>query len=636
MAGQLLIVEKTIIDDERMQGLLSELGARHQLDAFTVRQRLWGNGLALFARGADQRLHDIAHLLARHGVTHWLLKPTPPGFAPEKISALAVTSDTVAFACPKAQVVLARGDIVLAVLADLSGAAAEKRLKKLLVHQAYRGTTIDANFSADELQREILRSRPVLDLYLLTPEYSVRNAVRIFPGRFNPAGLGELAGYSAAGNLQAIMELIKSYAGEWHLRTDFGLSSLPGYQPGKDEAATLLDRQNLASLTRFGWLMADLLAQSPLRRAGDNASRLSTLTAAGLFGLQSEPPGEPDTDRAERTAVQPALPPPPEAEITGGGFARWKIRKYLWLVPIALFSLALVMQHPALRAAAFRFAIDHGALPALLSLLLAWRGFHALHLKRQVENTPTSKVRSLAMGLVELHGRAERLYALVSPMSHMPCVWYRISKFRIEENGTRQPLGSNDSGPLPFYLDDGTGRALVSPKGAKICAQTRHEGSPSGGLLFATASISSDEHWVEEIIPEGTWLYVLGFARPWRQEPASLKERVIERLRHLKSSPDKMKRFDYDGDGRICDSEWSAARREVEQELLEESLSDEQDSRLGAEKAEIGRPPQRGLPFIIAEAASELHVAGRFGLHTALFLAGAIGFGVWAIIAWLE
>jgi hypothetical protein len=275
-------------------------------------------------------------------------------------------------------------------------------------------------------------------------------------------------------------------------------------------------------------------------------------------------------------------------------------------------------------------------LPALLSLLLAWRGFRALHLKRQVENKPTSKVRSLAMGLVEVHGRAVRRYALVSPMSHMPCVWYRISKYRLGENGTRSPLGSVGSGGLPFLLDDGTGRAVVTPQGARVCAQTRHEGSPSGGLLFATGSDESGEHWVEEVIPEGTRLYVLGFARPRRKAPASLKERVIERLRHLKASAESMRRFDRDGDGRISDGEWAAARRLVEQEVLDEGLSDDRDPRLNGKEAEIGRPPHRGLPFIIAEAASELHVSGRYGWRAALFLAGAVGLGVWAVLSWLE
>lgn len=636
MVGQqLLIVEKSFLEEECLRALLTELAAGHQLDAFTARQRLWGSGLALFARGAEPRLRGIADALAEHGITHWLLTPSPPRFEPQKVSALNVTADSVTFSCTKGEAVLARGDSVLAVLADLSGAVAEKGLKKLLVHQAYRGTTVDAGFSAEELQLAILRSRPVLDLYLLTSGYAVRDAVRIFPGRFNPAGLGARAGYSAAGNLQALLALARSYAGDWHLRTEFGRVNLPGCQLKKGETATVRERENLASLTRFGWLMVDLQAQTRQLRAEAKAPPLWTLVTAGLPGLQPELADETSPERKERAPGPPPLPQPPDAESMGKGLAPWNSQKALAVVPAVFFLLAMAMQQPALRSACLRYGLHYGLLPALLSLFLAWRGFRALHLKRQVENTPTSKVRSLAMGLVELHGRAVRRYALVSPMSQMPCVWYRISKFRLEENGSRRPLGSVGSGPLPFLLDDGTGRVVVTPQGARVCAQTRNEGAPAGLLFASSAKTDSGEHWVEELIPEGTWLYVLGFARPHGKAPTSLKERVIERLRHFKASGESMQRFDRDGDGRLSDSEWSAARREVEQEVLEESLNGEGESFLGEGKAEIGRPPHHAYPFIISEAASELQVAGRFGWRAALFLTAAIGLGVWVVITWL-
>lgn len=631
MAGYLLIVERSIFAEESWQALVADLGADDQLDSFTARQRLWGRGLSLLARGTDQRLQGLATLLARHGVTHWLLKSTPPKFAPTKISAIDVASTTVTFACATGEVVLTRGDIVLAILADLSGAVAEKGIKRLMLHHAYRGTTANAGFSAEELQLAILRGRPVLDLYLLTESYSVRAAVRFFPGRFNPGGLGEQASYSAAGNLRAVMELARSYAGEWHLHTDFGLVDLPGCQLKKDGTGTSTDKANLASLTRFGWLMSDLLATSSALR---DAPVQPPLAIAAKSEIKNVLAGEPEEGREDRIVGPPPLPPPPDFEIGKKGLDWLKSQQTLTLVPIALILLIIGIQLPAVRAA-FIYSVELGMLPALLSVFLGWQGLYALHRKRQIENIPTSKLRSMAMGLVELNGRAVRRYALVSPMSHTPCVWYRLSKFRTEENGTRRSLGSSDSGPLPFFLDDGTGRVLVLPEGANVRAQTHHEGPPSGGLLFATTPVDSDEHWVEEVIAEGTWLYLLGFARPLREAPASLKERLIERLRNLKQSG-SLQRFDTDGDGKICEEEWAAARQKVEHELLAESLAGEQLPRQNGAHAAIGRPPHRGLPFIIAGAASELQIAGRYGLRAILLLAVALGLGVWAVSAWLE
>jgi hypothetical protein len=40
----------------------------------------------------------------------------------------------------------------------------------------------------------------------------------------------------------------------------------------------------------------------------------------------------------------------------------------------------------------------------LLGLYVFYRGFHHFRRKRLIENTPTSKVRSIAMGLVEIFG----------------------------------------------------------------------------------------------------------------------------------------------------------------------------------------------------------------------------------------
>jgi len=40
-------------------------------------------------------------------------------------------------------------------------------------------------------------------------------------------------------------------------------------------------------------------------------------------------------------------------------------------------------------------------------LFLVYLGFWRLKLKRQIENTPTSKIRSLAIGLIEIQGNVQ-------------------------------------------------------------------------------------------------------------------------------------------------------------------------------------------------------------------------------------
>jgi hypothetical protein len=109
-------------------------------------------------------------------------------------------------------------------------------------------------------------------------------------------------------------------------------------------------------------------------------------------------------------------------------------------------------------------------------LFLFFSAFRRLALRRAVEDTPTSKARSAALGRVELKGRC-RGPALKAPFSGLDCVWCRI---KVEEERTETDLRGRRSrswvtlhesvrAPL-FTLDDGTGEIQVDPQGAEVDA----------------------------------------------------------------------------------------------------------------------------------------------------------------------
>jgi hypothetical protein len=114
--------------------------------------------------------------------------------------------------------------------------------------------------------------------------------------------------------------------------------------------------------------------------------------------------------------------------------------------------------------------------------------FWAMKVRRAMADTPTSKVRSAAMGLVEFKGLAAPWGpVLAAPFSAAECVWHR---WRVEEErldfdrGRRRrrwvEVGSGESF-LPFALDDQTGLVKIEPEGAHIEA-TRLLNYTSGGL----------------------------------------------------------------------------------------------------------------------------------------------------------
>ena len=85
-------------------------------------------------------------------------------------------------------------------------------------------------------------------------------------------------------------------------------------------------------------------------------------------------------------------------------------------------------------------------------------------------NTPASKIRSAAMGLVEVSGLAVGPYSIVAPITGMPCYYYRTMAWQWKQEGknSKWVKVADESYHVPFFLEDNTGRVLVSPQGAEM------------------------------------------------------------------------------------------------------------------------------------------------------------------------
>ena len=92
--------------------------------------------------------------------------------------------------------------------------------------------------------------------------------------------------------------------------------------------------------------------------------------------------------------------------------------------------------------------------------------------KRLIENIPTSKIRSIAMGLVEIYGEvvARKDNILKSPFSQKDCVYYRykIEEYRSSGKSSHWATIRKGSNYVYFYIKDDTGMVLIDPKDAKI------------------------------------------------------------------------------------------------------------------------------------------------------------------------
>jgi hypothetical protein len=155
----------------------------------------------------------------------------------------------------------------------------------------------------------------------------------------------------------------------------------------------------------------------------------------------------------------------------------------------------------------------------VIGVSLFFRGFPYLKRKRLIQNTPTSTVRGAPLGAVEVIGKVVGPYTLISPISESDCFYYRAvatSSSKDDKSAIEETLYA------PFFIDDGTGRVLVDPRGAEMELPpfVDQEYSPSSGDAFirrflVRRGLSSEYPATleEYCIRAGDHLFVLGTLR---------------------------------------------------------------------------------------------------------------------------
>lgn len=636
-----LIIEQQSSPLEGMPELLKELASVHNLDSYSCRQHLLGQGQALLTKGQPEQLTKISHSLTKYEVRNYVLTPSRLKFAPFILSRIETSTNELRLYGREKHLLIPRGARLLILLADLSGSLAKRNLSQILSSHRYRGTTENAALPAEKWQRTILQGRPILDIYLLDDNGIPQGAVRALPGKFDHRGLAERATLSARQNLLKLSELVQEFTAHCRVDMRFGLSHLPGasLQVPKDNDLEGL-KKTLRNLTRYAWLQTDIdhLRIQTAKRSDDAAIAVTTtslLTAtqpelATNLPLQQELITELTSEISAATkksapkdspaSPPPTLPTPPPIE-----------HHSIWNNPRTIGAILIMVLIGLLTHFGHRYgwleplaakAFSSGSISGLLAAGFFTGGFRLLRMKRLIENTPTSKVRSIAMGRVEVHGTARRQYALISPMSNIACIYYRLIRYKRNYKNNWVISSISSSGHVPFWLEDETGRVSVDPNGAKIKSGHRQESFGGGSVAFGGAQ-GADEKWVEEIIYDGALVYVLGEAQVKKSARLPRQQRRAAALRHIKQDTQKLTSYDSNSDGRIDESEWQAVRDEVDDQLLREDLAGNSQLKRQEDQVVIKKPRHRGVPYMISETASEAKLIRRYGLTTGLLFTAA-------------
>lgn len=250
----------------------------------------------------------------------------------------------------------------------------------------------------------------------------------------------------------------------------------------------------------------------------------------------------------------------------------------------------------------------------LVGLTSFWAWYANLKRYRAVADTPTSRIASAPQGYIGLVGRGRQPPGadLVSPLSGLPCLWYR---YRVErKNGNRWEHVESGISHDTFGISDGSGMVLVDPDGAEILT-SRKQVSNAGGYRKT-----------EWTLVEGETLYVIGEHVTLGGPNAVLDKKTDLSTLLAEWKRDKsalLERFDANRDGEIGLDEWERARQAASDEVDLAHL----DIRL-KDGIHLMRQPAYGRPFLIANrevTALMRHFRLWSWAHLVLIMAALLG-----------
>jgi hypothetical protein len=116
-----------------------------------------------------------------------------------------------------------------------------------------------------------------------------------------------------------------------------------------------------------------------------------------------------------------------------------------------------------------------------------FKGFRIYREYRVLVDTPEIPIRSMAMGLVEIHGKAKGQQTVLSPVTKTPCFFYKvdIERWVRDRGGGHWSHAATDAEGVRFYLEDATGKVLVDAHGAE-CDLIQTAKRESGGGVGAS------------------------------------------------------------------------------------------------------------------------------------------------------
>lgn len=126
-----------------------------------------------------------------------------------------------------------------------------------------------------------------------------------------------------------------------------------------------------------------------------------------------------------------------------------------------------------------------------------WGGFSKMHQFRLVQDIPRSKIRSMAMGLVEIHGQFLADKYLLGPFSQTKCLYcrYEVQEFQKRGKSNEWVTIFNNEKRIPFWAKDETGQVYVEPTGAEFNLPVKKAFSQLNKVMDTNEIITCLKKW---------------------------------------------------------------------------------------------------------------------------------------------
>jgi len=591
-SGFLLYNRRPVLSEDILESL-SEAEIITGINISELRMRLMGLGIGAF--NINRSLDDLETCAADMKsigldtavVAKDLIKK---GTLPSSARQINLTDSAMTFLDTNENTIfeINKDTELLIIITDLSG----KTVQQIMTAMAYTGNVMNNRF--EENLKKISIAKPAVIFYSLNDD--LHKGVYVDSEIFAYMGLNDKLTHSKGLNFRVMVNEAMALCKTIITDENFGISLLPGANPewskGKSSVEKELGRYATYILTSVEKKLLPFETELTDPVNDESSTSPENSTEANYMGMKSskglQPP--PDMNYSKITSFfQTSLP-----ELIVG--------LIVLVSPFSFFMSgvkSISTHHVFWKAVAGSAIVLAGFLMFCYSLVL-------LYYRRMVENTPTSKVRSLSMGMVELSGKTKLYYDLRASATKTPCVYYRCRYYKFQRTGDSSHwrlTRSVASGKIPFYIEDDTGRVLIKPKGAVFSVPMVTQ-SFQGSYIPSLSLQLHDPNTkvVEELVPERARLYVLGSAHI-EKHGKKTREIIIDKLRMLKQSPETMSEYDINGDGNIDVDEWEAARDDVERLVYAESLANGPGE---SETVVIEKPRFGLLPFIIADSEKNL------------------------------